>query len=108
MQRDALLCQNRVSIHHLNKSLLASADIRESRMCWLVGLLVRFVQIFGAVSCRGYGSLHFQASLLGCSSLLRSVTFNRTLQPTAGRFDVSLRFMKARPFQSMLAPTSGG
>jgi hypothetical protein len=32
----------------------------------------------------------------------------KTMQPTAGRSDTSLYFMKARPLQSTLAAASGG
>jgi len=33
---------------------------------------------------------------------------NQTMQPTAGRFDAQLSFMKTRPLQSTLALASGG
>jgi len=33
---------------------------------------------------------------------------NQAMQPTAGRSDGSLSFMKTRPIQGTLAPASGG
>jgi len=33
---------------------------------------------------------------------------NKTMQPTAGRFDASLSFMKRHPLQATLGLTSGG
>jgi hypothetical protein len=40
----------------------------------------------------------------------RCVAFpsNHAMQPTAGRFDASLYFMKTRPLQAALALASGG
>ena len=42
------------------------------------------------------------------SQLVHLTRPNQTIQPTAGRFDASLHFMKTRPLQATLGLASGG
>jgi hypothetical protein len=39
---------------------------------------------------------------------MRFMTLNQAMQPTAGRSDASLHFMKKHPLQATLALASGG